>query len=94
MTDDGMLRVKERGTIVADIPNRALTDEAPVYRRPMAEPEYLKEAQQLDLDAARLDRRRGRATATPCCCGSWLADDREQALGLPAVRPHGPHQHD
>jgi phosphoribosylformylglycinamidine synthase II len=50
VTDDGMLRVKERGVVVAEIPNRALTDEAPVYRRPMTEPEYLHEAQQLDLD--------------------------------------------
>ena len=46
-----MLRVKERGAVVAEIPNRALTDEAPVYRRPMSEPEYLREVQQLDLDA-------------------------------------------
>jgi phosphoribosylformylglycinamidine synthase subunit PurL len=51
VTDDGMLRVKERGTVVAEIPNRALTDEAPVYRRPMTEPEYLRDVQQLDLDA-------------------------------------------
>jgi phosphoribosylformylglycinamidine synthase len=51
VTDDGMLRVKERGVVVAEIPNRALTDEAPVYRRPMSEPEYLREARQLDLDA-------------------------------------------
>src|SRR4051812_22025445 len=51
VTDDAMLRVKERGVVVAEIPNRALTDEAPVYRRPMSEPEYLREAQQLDLDA-------------------------------------------
>jgi phosphoribosylformylglycinamidine synthase II len=50
VTDDGMLRVKERGTVVAEIPNRALTDEAPVYERPMTEPDYLREAQQLDLD--------------------------------------------
>ncbi|HET6957371.1 MAG TPA: phosphoribosylformylglycinamidine synthase subunit PurL, partial [Vicinamibacterales bacterium] len=50
VTDDGMLRVKERGTVVAEIPNRALTDEAPVYRRPMSEPDYLREAQQLDLN--------------------------------------------
>src|SRR6185436_6981784 len=42
---------KERGTVVAEIPNRALTDEAPVYRRPMTEPDYLREVQQLDLDA-------------------------------------------
>jgi phosphoribosylformylglycinamidine synthase II len=51
VTGDGMLRVKERGTIVAEIQNRALTDEAPLYRRPMIEPEYLQEVQQLDLDA-------------------------------------------
>ena len=46
-----MLRVKQRGEVVAEIPNRALTDEAPVYQRPMTEPEYLREVQQLDLDA-------------------------------------------
>jgi len=49
VTADGRLRVKERGTTVADIPNRALTDDAPRYRRPMAEPEYLKHVQTLDL---------------------------------------------
>jgi phosphoribosylformylglycinamidine synthase len=50
VTSDGMLRVKDRGVVVAEIPNRALTDEAPVYRRPMSEPAYLREVQQLDLD--------------------------------------------
>jgi phosphoribosylformylglycinamidine synthase subunit PurL len=49
VTTDGRLRVKDRGEVVADIPNRALTDEAPVYRRPMAEPAYIREAQQLSL---------------------------------------------
>ena len=50
VTDDGMLRVKNRGEVVAEIPNRALTDEAPVYRRPMEIPRYLADAQRLDLD--------------------------------------------
>jgi phosphoribosylformylglycinamidine synthase subunit PurL len=49
VTSDNRMRVKDRGTVVADIPNRALTDEAPVYRRPMAEPAYLAEAQALNL---------------------------------------------
>jgi phosphoribosylformylglycinamidine synthase II len=49
VTSDGRLRVKDHGRIVADIPNRALTDEAPVYRRPMKEPAYIKQAQQLSL---------------------------------------------
>jgi phosphoribosylformylglycinamidine synthase subunit PurL len=56
VTSDGMLRVKERGTVVAEIPNRALTDEAPLYRRPMIEPEYLVGVQKLDLDALGSDR--------------------------------------
>src|SRR6187431_261166 len=38
VTDDGRLRVKQNGTVVADVPNRGLTDEAPVYTRPFTEP--------------------------------------------------------
>src|SRR6059036_326647 len=54
VTADGMLRVKNGSAVIAEIPNRALTDEAPLYQRPVTEPAYLAEAQQLDLDA--LDR--------------------------------------
>ncbi len=34
VTGDGMLRVKDHGQVVAEIPNRALADEAPRYDRP------------------------------------------------------------
>jgi phosphoribosylformylglycinamidine synthase len=51
VTDDNRMRVKHHGEVVADIPNEALTDEAPLYRRPMAKPAYLDEAQRLDLTA-------------------------------------------
>jgi phosphoribosylformylglycinamidine synthase len=34
VTDDGMLRVKDGGVVVAEIPNRELADEAPLYDRP------------------------------------------------------------
>jgi phosphoribosylformylglycinamidine synthase len=51
VTDDGMLKIRERGIVVAEIPNRALTDEAPVYRRPMAAPAYLRDVQDLDVDS-------------------------------------------
>src|SRR5206468_2880932 len=50
VTDNGFLRVRERGALVAEIPNRALTDDAPLYKRPVSEPEYLRELQQLDLN--------------------------------------------
>jgi phosphoribosylformylglycinamidine synthase II len=51
VTTDNRMRVKDHGQVVADIPNPALTDEAPVYNRPMTKPEYLEQAQQLDLAA-------------------------------------------
>ena len=54
-----MLRVKERGAVVAEIPNPALTDEAPVYDRPMAEPAYLADVHADSTSA----RRRCGATA-------------------------------
>src|SRR5438094_6714322 len=56
VTSDGFLRVKDRGRIVAEIPNRALTDEAPLYNRPMREPGYLAEVRQLDVDALRVEK--------------------------------------
>jgi phosphoribosylformylglycinamidine synthase subunit PurL len=38
VTADGMLRVKNHGEIFAEIPNRALADEAPRYNRPYTNP--------------------------------------------------------
>ena len=38
VTADGLLRVKDHGVVVAEIPNAALTDEAPIYQRPLRKP--------------------------------------------------------
>jgi phosphoribosylformylglycinamidine synthase len=38
VTNDGMLRVKYHGEVFAEIPNRALADEAPRYNRPFSKP--------------------------------------------------------
>jgi phosphoribosylformylglycinamidine synthase II len=38
VTDDGKLRVRQHGDIVAEIPNRELADEAPLYDRPHTTP--------------------------------------------------------
>jgi phosphoribosylformylglycinamidine synthase len=56
VTADNRMRVKDHGVVVAEIPNRALTDEAPVYRRPTAEPAYLAEAR--DAESRELGRPR------------------------------------
>src|SRR5687768_361455 len=53
VTDDGLMRVKSGGEVVAEIPNTALVDEAPVYDRPTSRPAYLDEVRKLDLDALR-----------------------------------------
>jgi phosphoribosylformylglycinamidine synthase len=39
VTSDSRLRVKKGGEVVADIPNTALTDEAPVYHRQIEKPD-------------------------------------------------------
>ena len=57
VTTDGRMRVLNDGEVVADIPNRALTDDAPLYNRPIAEPAYLHDAQVLSFA--------GMAAATP-----------------------------
>ena len=49
VTDDGLLRVKNRGSVVAEIPNKALADDGPVYNRPTREPGDLAARQSLDL---------------------------------------------
>jgi phosphoribosylformylglycinamidine synthase subunit PurL len=38
VTNDGKLRVTHHGTVVAEIPNRQLADEAPLYDRPYTSP--------------------------------------------------------
>jgi phosphoribosylformylglycinamidine synthase len=50
VTDDGLLRVKDRETVVAEISNAKLADDAPLYDRLQVEPEYLADVQDLDID--------------------------------------------
>jgi len=49
VTDDKIMRVKENGVVVCEVPAAALTEMAPLYDRESKEPEYLKEAQALDV---------------------------------------------
>jgi phosphoribosylformylglycinamidine synthase len=43
VTDGGLLRVKDRGKLAAEIPTHPLAEEAPVYRRPIAQPALRRE---------------------------------------------------
>ena len=83
------MRVKDRGTVVAEIPNTALVDEAPIYDRPdrAAGLSGRGAAARCRQPVHAVVARRGIERAAD------VADHRQQALGLSPVRPHGPHQH-
>ncbi len=48
VTADGIMRVKDHGAVVAEIPNTALVDEAPRYDRPATRPAYLDRVRRFD----------------------------------------------
>ena len=50
VTADEMLRVKDRGVVVAEVPARALADDAPKYQRPAQPPLYQDHLQSLALE--------------------------------------------
>jgi phosphoribosylformylglycinamidine synthase len=45
VTDGGLLRVKDHGKVVAEIPAHPLAEEGPVYQRPIAQPPLKKETE-------------------------------------------------
>ncbi|MGE5849799.1 MAG: phosphoribosylformylglycinamidine synthase subunit PurL [Candidatus Methylomirabilota bacterium] len=49
VTGDGLMRVKDGGRVVAEIPAKALAEQGPVYHRPMQRPTYLDQTEQADL---------------------------------------------
>ncbi len=67
VTGDGRLRVKKNGQPVADIPNTALTDAAPVYHRPLNKPQAPPpiEIQQIEASSTELDATFMRVIAHP-----------------------------
>ena len=65
VTDDGLLRVRMHGEVVAEVPVRALADEAPVYEKPMARPAWQDALEAFDpLEPA--GGRAGSPRSSPC----------------------------
>ncbi len=48
VTDDSLMRIRENGVTVAEIPAKSLADDAPVYVREEKEPAYLKKVRAFD----------------------------------------------
>ncbi|MEW6685386.1 MAG: phosphoribosylformylglycinamidine synthase subunit PurL [Candidatus Edwardsbacteria bacterium] len=51
VTDDRKVKVKRDGKVYAEVPVKALVDEAPVYQRKGKEPAYLKEIRNFDFSS-------------------------------------------
>jgi phosphoribosylformylglycinamidine synthase len=68
VTDNSHLRVKTGSEVVADIPNTALTDEAPVYNRPIKKPDLdspIVEVTQVETSPEELDSTFMRVLTSP-----------------------------
>ncbi|MCP3742508.1 phosphoribosylformylglycinamidine synthase subunit PurL [Rossellomorea sp. BNER] len=50
VTDDKTLRLLHNGEVVADVPVDSLAEDAPIYHKPSAEPEYFKKFQQTEIN--------------------------------------------
>jgi len=94
VTSDGKMRVFEHGEVVAEIPNEALTDEAPVYKRPLErweppvpreKPEHIKLGATSDLtDGLR------RLLGSPNICGKrWIWQQYDHMVQTNTVEAPG-----
>jgi phosphoribosylformylglycinamidine synthase len=85
VTADGKMRVLEHGQVVAEIPNDALTDQAPVYQRPLKrwEPKVAREMPAtVKLGAKRdLTAEFKRLLAAPNLCSKrWIHEQYESMV--------------
>src|ERR1700757_4928535 len=94
VTTDNKLRVLEQGKVVAEIPNQALTDDAPVYKRPLARweppvpremPEHFQLGQTSDFTATLKQ-----LLASPNICGKrWVWQQYDHMVQTNTVEAPG-----
>src|SRR5581483_1886375 len=94
VTNDAKMRVLEHGKVVAEIPNEALTDDAPVYKRPLERweppveremPESIKLARSGDLT-----ENLRRLLASPNICSKrWITEQYDSMVQTNTVEGPG-----
>jgi phosphoribosylformylglycinamidine synthase subunit PurL len=94
VTTDDKLRVLHRGEVVAEIPNQALTDDAPVYKRPLArwEPPVPREMpEHIKLNAGSdFSQSLKRLLASPNICGKrWVWQQYDHMVQTNTVEAPG-----
>jgi phosphoribosylformylglycinamidine synthase II len=94
VTTDDKLRVLRHGEVVAEIPNRALTDDAPVYKRPLARweppvPREMPEHIRLNSDGD-FSQSLKRLLASPNICGKrWVWQQYDHMVQTNTVEAPG-----
>jgi phosphoribosylformylglycinamidine synthase len=94
VTTDNKLRVRQHGELVAEIPNQALTDDAPVYKRPLArwEPPVPREMPERIQFNGTTDLVRGlkQLLASPNICGKrWVWQQYDHMVQTNTVEAPG-----
>src|SRR5450755_2524463 len=94
VTSDAKMRVLEHGKVVAEIPNAALTDDAPVYKRPLARweplvdremPQHIKLGRTTDFSA-----QLKRLLASPNICSKrWVWQQYDHMVQTNTVEAPG-----
>jgi phosphoribosylformylglycinamidine synthase II len=94
VTTDNKLRVLEHGEVVAEIPNQALTDDAPVYKRPLARweppvPREMPESVKLNAGSDFTTNLK-RLLASPNICGKrWVWQQYDHMVQTNTVEAPG-----
>jgi phosphoribosylformylglycinamidine synthase len=90
---ENKLRVLQHGEVVAEIPNQALTDDAPVYKRPLArwEPPVAREMPEwVKLNGGDLTRILKQLLASPNICGKrWVWQQYDHMVQTNTVEAPG-----
>ncbi|MGA8151317.1 MAG: phosphoribosylformylglycinamidine synthase subunit PurL [Terriglobales bacterium] len=94
VTSDGKMRVLHHGQVVSEIPNEALTDDAPVYQRPLErwEPPVAREMpESVKLsESADLTGNLNRLLASPNICGKrWVWQQYDHMVQTNTVEAPG-----
>ncbi len=90
VTGDGMLRVRDGGEVVAEIPNRALAEEAPVYDRPRSKPYRRAPMEGPEFRSAGLEEDLVRlVTSGDLCSKRWIWEQYDYMVRTNTTRGPG-----
>jgi phosphoribosylformylglycinamidine synthase subunit PurL len=89
MTAGGMLRVRFRGAVVAEVPAASLADEGPVYSRPLVPPPPPTAGTAVPLDAEVAEAVLALAADPTCAAKRWVWEQYDRFVGHGTVAGPG-----